>query len=590
VTSPAAPDPAAGPGTGSHAGQGRRTLTLEQQLDDAHRANVQVLLTGPGTNDLLVTAVGRSRRLPAFLYGYCADRGLGYLRYSLTSHVTAYETLPDGRAVPVTPGLDDDHPARAVPQVLTDMRTSRLPALLLFDYADSILGADRELTLELSMLVEHLQVLAGDTDWHQAGLRLVLADRGGGVTSRLTNHPGIRQLRVGGPDQAERTVFVGQAMRARTTARLHLASGLSEEEAGRRTGGLLNVHIHELRSASSPDGPVTARQISDAKAKAIKDSSGGALEVMGTTVTFDDDVAGLPAVRLALRTAQLAGRGTLRILLAGPPGTGKTLAFGAIADALNVPAIRYGEILNEYVGVAERNMSRANAILREMAPLALFIDEADQTGLGARGIVARGSEVHQNLRAALFEFLGDSGEQSGITVVATTNVPTRLDDAALSRFTVIPVLFASGPELAGIMVIHARRAGIPMAADPAAILTAHTLKVGALSGRSVVEVLSKAWDIALRAGDQAVEDSHVEAALAGWIGDDWTVAAEYSTLTSLLAAKHADAWPWEAARRLGEQYDIPSYLTPYLTATGAMDTVRMRERVAELDAARTGGW
>ena len=126
----------------------------------------------------------------------------------------------------------------------------------------------------------------------------------------------------------------------------------------------------------------------------------------------------------------------------------------AIAASLNVPAVRYGEILNEYVGVAERNMARANQVLRAMAPLVLFIDEADQVGLGARGRMARSSEVHQNLRASLFEFLGDTGDQSGITVVATTNVPMQLDDAALSRFTVLPVLFASAAELVEIILIH----------------------------------------------------------------------------------------------------------------------------------------
>ena len=186
---------------------------------------------------------------------------------------------------------------------------------------------------------------------------------------------------------------------------------------------------------------------------------------MPSRVTFAEDVAGLPAVRLALDDAQRRAGTTLRILLAGPPGTGKTLAATAIAAALNVPAVRYGEILNEYVGVAERNMARANQILRAMAPLVLFIDEADQVGLGARGNMARSSEVHQNLRASLFEFLGDTGEQTGITVVATTNVPMQLDDAALSRFTVLPVLFASAAELAQIMAIHARRLEITLDGD-----------------------------------------------------------------------------------------------------------------------------
>jgi hypothetical protein len=363
---------------------------------------------------------------------------------------------------------------------------------------------------------------------------------------------------------------------------LYLSSSLSEEEAGRRAGGLLNLHLHEMRLASTPGSPVTPQQIADLKATAIRDTSGGTLELMPSRASFTEDVAGLPAVRLALADAQRAGRTTLRILLAGPPGTGKTLAATAIAAALNVPAVRYGEILNEYVGVAERNMARANQILRAMAPLVLFIDEADQVGLGARGNMARSSEVHQNMRASLFEFLGDTGEQTGITVVATTNVPMQLDDAALSRFTVLPVLFASAAELVEIMAIHARRLGITLEGDLPQVMTDYTAVGGVLSGRSAVQLIEAAYVQALRASSTVVTSQHVRDALDGWIGSDWTPAAEYSALSSLLSARHADAWPWVAASRLGESYELPTYLQPYRTGSGGVDVSLMRSRLAAL--------
>ena len=64
-------------------------------------------------------------------------------------------------------------------------------------------------------------------------------------------------------------------------------------------------------------------------------------------------------------------------------------------------------------------------------------------GLGARGMTIPNSEVHRHMRAALFEFLGDTGDQSGISVVATTNVPMQINDAGRSRFSILPVLFGS---------------------------------------------------------------------------------------------------------------------------------------------------
>lgn len=570
------------------AGTLRRSLRLESHLTEAHQSQAQVLLTGSGVNDFFITRAEHSRRLTAFLHSYCEDEKIGYVRYSMAEGVSSYRTLPGDQAVAVRGTDADMHPAQAVRQVLADLRAAATPAMFAFDYADGVLGpSPDQLNLQMSLLCEQLQTLTANTGWHQAGLRLVMIDRGGGITPRLAGQPGIRTVHIGPPEQAELTIFARRAAHATATAPLYLDASLSEEETGRRARGLLNLHLHEMRLASSRERPVTSQQIADLKATAIRDTSGGTLELMPSRVTFSQDVAGLPAVRLALDDAQRANRTTLRILLAGPPGTGKTLAATAIAAALNVPAVRYGEILNEYVGVAERNMARANQILRAMAPLVLFIDEADQVGLGARGNMARSSEVHQNLRASLFEFLGDTGEQTGITVVATTNVPMQLDDAALSRFIVLPVLFASSAELVEIMTIHARRLGIALEGDLAGVMSGYTTAGGVLSGRSAVQLLEAAHVLALRASSPVVSPQYVRGALDGWIGSDWTPAAEYSTLSSLLSARHADAWPWVAASRLGEGYELPAYLLPYRTGTGEIDVGQMRKRLAELGAGHT---
>jgi transitional endoplasmic reticulum ATPase len=563
------------------AGQMRRTLLLEQELDAAHESQAQVLLTGAGIHDILITRAGESRRLTGFLDGYCAVRGLGLVRYTMSGGISTHDTLPGGQAVLVRTADPGHTPTQVMQQLVADLRNRGTAAMLVFDYADGILDGDR-LSLEVSVLCEQLQALTADSAWHQLGLRLVLVDRGGGITARLTGQPGIRTVHVGPPDQSELTIFAQQAARATASARMHLAGGLSAEETGRRAGGLLNLHLHELRLTSSEARPVTEQQISDVKAVSIRNASGGTLELMPSRASFGAEVAGLPAVRLALADAKRARRTTLRILLSGPPGTGKTLAATAIAADLNVPAVRYGEILNEYVGVAERNMARANQVLRAMAPLVLFIDEADQVGLGARGAAVSSNEVHQNMRAAMFEFLGDTGEQTGITVVATTNVPMRLDDAALSRFNVLPVLFGSAVEVGQIMRIHARRLGITLDGDIEQTLVEYMDKGGVLSGRSAVHLLESAHVQALREGNQVVTPAHVRTALAGWVGSDWTPAAEYSTLSALITARHADAWPWVAAAQLGESYDIPVYLRPYLTGAGQLDMIRMRDRVDEL--------
>ena len=285
-------------------GQLRRTLWLEQQLDRAHQSQAQVLLTGPGIHDFLVTRTSESQRLTAFLHGYCAARGIGFVRYTMADGIQSYPTLPGGPGRPGAPGRSPAHARPGPARLVTDLRDGGDAAMLVFDYADGILDAER-LGLEVSILCEQVQALTADTGWHQAGLRLVLVDRGGGITARLTGQPGIRTMHVGPPDQVELSIFARQAARAPVTGRLYLETGLSEAETGRRAGGLLNLHLHEIRLTSSQAPPGHAEQISDLKAAAIRDTSGGTLELM--------PVAG-----------QLRRRG--RRAARGPPGPGRRSA------------------------------------------------------------------------------------------------------------------------------------------------------------------------------------------------------------------------------------------------------------------------
>ena len=181
----------------------RRSLRLEEQLTEAHQSQAQVLLTGSGVNDFFITRADQSRRLTAFLHGYCMDEKIGYVRYSMSDGVSSYRTLPGDEAVSVRSADADDHPAQVVRQVLADLRASATPAMFAFDYADGVLDAER-MTLEVSLLCEHLQALTADTAWHKAGLRVVLIDRGGGITAQAGPSPGHQDdpRRAAGPGRA----------------------------------------------------------------------------------------------------------------------------------------------------------------------------------------------------------------------------------------------------------------------------------------------------------------------------------------------------------------------------------------------------
>src|SRR5512146_2134288 len=124
-------------------GQLRRTLRLEQQLDTSHQSQAQVLLTGPGIHDFLVTRTGESQRLTAFLHGYCAARGVGFVRYTMAEGIQSYPTLPGDQAVRVHRADPQHTPAQVLQRLVTDLRDGGDAAMLVFDYADGILDGER---------------------------------------------------------------------------------------------------------------------------------------------------------------------------------------------------------------------------------------------------------------------------------------------------------------------------------------------------------------------------------------------------------------------------------------------------------------
>lgn len=124
----------------------------------------------------------------------------------------------------------------------------------------------------------------------------------------------------------------------------------------------------------------------------------------------------------------IASTGSARLCLYGPPGTGKS-AFGRwLADRINRPlhAKRVSDLVSPYVGMTERNLSRA---FREAASerAVLLFDEVDSF-LRDRQRAGRNWEVTE-VNEMLTQMEGFDG-----VFVASTNLMDGLDRAALRRF------------------------------------------------------------------------------------------------------------------------------------------------------------
>ena len=150
----------------------------------------------------------------------------------------------------------------------------------------------------------------------------------------------------------------------------------------------------------------------------------------------------------ALREPELYRRFGLSIpngmLLFGPPGCGKTFIAERFGEELGFAfrKISPSTVANTYIHGTQEKIAQLFDAARNEAPCVLFLDEVDAL------VPSRSGELHHAYAAEVNEWLvqmSNCGE-AGVFLLAATNQPRRIDQAALRAGRIDKVVYVGPPD------------------------------------------------------------------------------------------------------------------------------------------------
>ncbi|KAL4425466.1 hypothetical protein ABPG75_009482 [Micractinium tetrahymenae] len=194
---------------------------------------------------------------------------------------------------------------------------------------------------------------------------------------------------------------------------------------------------------------------------------------------------------------KLGGKLPKGVLLTGPPGTGKTLLARAVAGEAGVPFFyKAGSEFDEmFVGVGSRRVRSLFAAAKKKAPCIIFIDEIDAMG-GKRTNWESSGGSRKTLNQLLTDMDGFE-ENSGVVVMAATNLPELLDSALTRPGRFDRQVAVTLPDVKGRQhILDLYLTGKPVAADVDTDILAR--RTPGFSGAELANLVNEAALLAAR--------------------------------------------------------------------------------------------
>ncbi|MCX6776503.1 MAG: AAA family ATPase [Candidatus Micrarchaeota archaeon] len=147
------------------------------------------------------------------------------------------------------------------------------------------------------------------------------------------------------------------------------------------------------------------------------------------------------------------------ILLFGPPGTGKTMIMRALSREMKIGFyyVKCSDLLSEWYGESERNVSELFRIARTTAPCVLFFDEIDAIGRSRDKYTS--DDVAPRLMALFLSEMDGFKSIKNVILVGATNMPGELDRALLRPGRFDKIIYMPLPDKEGrkeIFEIHTK--------------------------------------------------------------------------------------------------------------------------------------